>query len=71
MSAEPSPSAREALPIRNTNAARVKQNGMMWGMPGAIGMLQLRASLKSRRFRSDHERLLPFSPPQETERMAA
>ena len=35
------------------------------------GMLQLRASIKSRRFNSDHERLLPESPPQETERMAA
>ena len=56
---------------KNVVAARLKQSGMMWGMPGATGMLQLRASLKSRRFRSDHERLLPFSPPQETERMAA
>lgn len=56
---------------KNVVAARMKQSGMMWGMPGATGMLQLRASLKSRRFRSDHERLLPFSPPQETERMAA
>ena len=52
---------------KNVVAARLKQSGMMWGMPGATGMLQLRASLKSRRFRSDHERLLPFSPPQETE----
>jgi len=56
---------------KNVVAARMKQSGMMWGMPEATGMLQLRASLKSRRFRSDHERLLPFSLPQETERMAA
>ena len=56
---------------KNVVAARMKQSGMMWGMPGATGMLQLRASLKSRRFRSDHEALLPLSPPQETERMAA
>lgn len=56
---------------KNVVAARMKQSGMMWGMPGATGMLQLRASLKSRRFRNDHEALLPLSPPQETERMAA
>ena len=49
----------------------MKQSGMMWGLPGATGMLQLRASIKSRRFNSDHERLLPESPPQENERMAA
>ena len=52
-------------------AARLKQSGMMWGMPGATGMLQLRASIKSRRFRSDHERLLPLSFPQEAEPLAA
>ena len=57
---------------KNVVAKRMKQSGMMWGMPGATGMLQLRASLKSRRFRSDHEHLLAHSPPQEdTERMAA
>ena len=56
---------------KNVVAARMKQSGMMWGMPGATGMLQLRASLKSRRFRRDHERLLPFSPPRQSERMAA
>ena len=55
----------------NVVAARMKQSGMMWGLPGATGMLQLRASIKSRRFNSDHERLLPESPPQENERMAA
>ena len=33
--------------------------------------LQLRPSIKSRRFQSDHERLLPLSPPQETEPLAA
>ena len=32
-------------------------------MPGATGMLQLRASLKSRRFRNDHEALLPPCSP--------
>ena len=56
---------------RNVVAARMKQSGMMWGMPGATGMLQLRASIKSRRFDSDHERLFPLSPPQEPERLAA
>ena len=56
---------------KNVVAARMKQSGMMWGLPGATGMLQLRASIKSRRFNSDHERLLPESPPQENERMAA
>ena len=40
---------------KNVVAARMKQSGM----PGATGMLQLRASLKSRRFYSDHERLFP------------
>ena len=56
---------------KNVVAARMKQSGMIWGLPGATGMLQLRASIKSRRLNSDHERLLPESPPQETERMAA
>ena len=56
---------------KNVVAARMKQSGMMWGMPGATGMLQLRASIKSRRFRSDHERLLPLSFPQEAEPLAA
>ena len=55
---------------KNVVAARLKQSGMMWGMPGATGMLQLRASIKSRRFDSDHERL-PLSPPQGPERLAA
>lgn len=32
---------------------------------------QLRASIKSRRFRSDHQRLLSESPPQENEPLAA
>ena len=40
-------------------AVRLKQSGMMWGLPVATGMLQLRASIKSRRLNSDHERLLP------------
>ena len=44
---------------KNVVAARMKQSGMMWSMPGATGMLQRRASLKSRRFRSDHDRLPP------------
>lgn len=51
-------------------AARMKQSGMMWGLPGATGMLQLRASIQSRRLSTDHERLCP-SPPQETDRIAA
>ena len=56
---------------KNVVAARMKQSGMMWSMPGATGMLQLRASIRSRRFRSDHERLLPLSPTQENEPLAA
>ena len=32
-------------------AARMKQSGIMWSMPAATGMLQLRASIKSRRFK--------------------
>ena len=56
---------------KNVVAARLKQSGMMWGLPGATGILQVRASIKSRRLNSDHERLLPESPPQETEPMAA
>ena len=56
---------------KNVVAARMKQSGMMWSMPGATGMLQLRASIKSRRFRSDHERLLPLSPQQKAEPLAA
>ena len=42
-------------------AARMKQSVVMWGTPGATGMLQLRASLKSRRFSNDHEALRPCS----------
>ena len=56
---------------KNVVAARMKQSPMMWGMPGATGMLQLRAAIKSRRFSSNHERLFPLSPPQEPERLAA
>ena len=49
---------------KNVVAARMKQSSMMWGMPGATGMLQLRAYLKSRRFRSDtpHKGMTPFRP---------
>ena len=45
-------------------AARMKQSGMVWAMPEATGMLQLRASIQSRRLSTDHERLSPESPPQ-------
>ena len=40
-------------------------------MDGATGMLQLRASLKSRRLMSDFDSLLPLSPTQETDLKAA
>ena len=52
---------------KNVVAARMKQSGMMWSLDGAKDMLQLRASVKSRRFRSDFERLLPASPPEQNE----
>ena len=51
---------------KNVVAARMKQSGMMWTLDGAKDMLQLRASVKSRRFWSDFESLLPSSPPQQT-----
>ena len=50
-------------------AARMKQSGMMWTLDGAKDMLQLRASVKSRRFWSDFENLLPSSPPQQTDQI--
>ena len=53
---------------KNVVAARLKQSGMMWSVDGAKGMLQLRASLKSRRLMSDFDSLLPLSPTQETPR---
>ena len=52
---------------KNVVAARMKQSGMMWTLDGAKDMLQLRASVKSRRFWSDFENLLPSSPPQQTD----
>ena len=56
---------------KNVVAARLKQSGMMWSVDGAKGMLQLRASLKSRRLMSDFDSLLPLSPTQETDLKAA
>ena len=50
-------------------AARMKQSGMMWTLDGAKDMLQLRASVKSRRFWSDFENLLPPLPPQQTDQI--
>ena len=54
---------------KNVVAARMKQSGMMWTLDGAKDMLQLRASVKSRRFWSDFENLLPSSPPQQTDQI--
>ena len=45
----------------------MKQSGMTWSLDGASDMLQLRASVMSRRFWDDFESLLPSSPPQETD----
>ena len=52
---------------KNVVGARMKQSGMMWTLEGAQDMLQLRASVKSRRFWSDFENLLPSAPPQQTD----
>ena len=52
---------------KNVVAARMKQSGMMWTLDGPKDMLQLRASVKSRRFWSDFENLLPSLPPQQTD----
>ena len=47
---------------KNVVGARMKQSGMMWTLEGARDMLQLRAAVKSRRFWSDFENLLPRLP---------
>ena len=52
---------------KNVVAKRMKQSGMTWSLDGAKDMLQLRASVMSRRFWDDFESLLPSSPPQETD----
>ena len=52
---------------KNVVGARMKQSGMMWTLEGARDMLQLRAAVKSRRFWSDFENLLPSAPPQQTD----
>ena len=52
---------------KNVVAKRMKQSGMSWTLDGAREMLQLRASVMSRRFWDDFEGLLPSSPPQETD----
>ena len=52
---------------KNVVAKRMKQSGMTWSLDGAKEMLQLRASVMSRRFQDDFERLLPSSPPHETD----
>ena len=50
---------------KNVVAKRMKQSGMSWTLDGAREMLQLRASVMSRRFRDDFEGLIPSSPPQQ------
>ena len=42
---------------------------MMWTLDGAKDLLQLRPSVKSHRFWSDFESLLPSSPPQQTDQI--
>ena len=44
---------------------------MIWSLPGAQGMLQLRASVKNDRFQSDYERLFSATAPQADQLMAA
>ena len=48
-------------------AKRMKQSGMSWSLDGAKEMLQLRASVMSRRFWDDYESLLPSSPTPESD----
>lgn len=43
---------------KNVIGGRLKQGGMSWSSRGADGMLQIRASLKSRRFFQDFRALL-------------
>ena len=52
-------------------AVRMKRSGMIWSLVGATGMLQLRASIQSRRFCADHERLLSRPHLQGTDKIAA
>ena len=54
---------------KNVVATRMKRSGMMWSLDGAKDMLQLRASVKSRRFWDDFERLLPSSSPQQADQI--
>ena len=42
-------------------AKRLKQSGMTWTLSAARGMLQMRASLKSSRFRKDFTSVLPLA----------
>ena len=51
---------------KNVVAKRMKQSGMTWSLDGAKDMLQLRASVMSRRFWDDYESLLPSSPTPES-----
>ena len=52
---------------KNVVAKRMKQSGMSWSLDGAKEMLQLRASVMSRRFWDDYESLLPSSPTPESD----
>lgn len=56
---------------KNVVGGRMKGSGMIWSLLGAQGMLQLCASVKSGRFRSDYERLLAAAAPPEDLPMAA
>ena len=56
---------------KNVVGARLKGSGMIWSQPGAQGMLQLRATVKSGRFQSDYERLLSPAAPLEDQPLAA
>ena len=47
---------------KNVVAKRMKQSGMTWSLDGAKDMLQLRASVMSRRFWDDFESPLPHHP---------
>ena len=49
-------------------AKRMKQSAMTWSLAGTKDTFDIRASVMSRRFWDDFERLLPSSPPQEPTR---
>ena len=45
---------------KNVIAKRLKQSGMTWTVTAARGMMQIRSSIKSRRFKKDFRSVLPL-----------